>query len=128
MRKFLALIAISAVGQITMAHAAGLPTHIGQCVRTHIKMVGTRLVDGGNNPIAGSGSAVTFANGGYQVSYEQIPAVDNSKPGDPARMCLVSIPKPCPPGDKRGRRYRTTNLRTHGHWLLPDAEHQCGGA
>jgi hypothetical protein len=76
----------------------------------------------------GSGSAIVFANGGYQVSYEQEAAVDRSRPGDPVRICLVSIPKDCPPGDDRGRVYKTTNLRTHGSWTLPDAEHMCGGA
>ena len=51
-----------------------------------------------------------------------------SRPGDVVRVCLVSIPRPCPPGDKRGRVYKTTNLRTHGEWTLPDSEHSCGGA
>ncbi len=55
-------------------------------------------------------------------------AVDRSRPGDPVRICLVSIPKHCPPGDNRGRTYKTTNLRTHRAWTLPDSEHMCGGA
>jgi hypothetical protein len=41
---------------------------------------------------------------------------------------LVSIPKGCPKGDHRGKIYKATNLRTHGQWTLPDAEHSCGGA
>jgi hypothetical protein len=41
---------------------------------------------------------------------------------------LVSIPRHCPKGDNRGRVYRTTNLRTHKSWKLPDSEHMCGGA
>jgi hypothetical protein len=111
------------------AFAAGLPTHVGQCVRTTVKSVETRLAGGSNNqPVAGSGSAISFANGGYQVSYDQLPAVDSSRPGDPVEMCLVSIPRDCPPGDARGREYRTTNLRTHKAWRLPDSEHSCGGA
>jgi hypothetical protein len=111
------------------AFAAGLPTHVGQCVRTTVKSVETRLVDGSDNqPVAGSGSAISFANSGYQVSYDQLPAVDSSRPGDPVEMCLVSIPSDCPPGDTRGREYRSTNLRTHKSWRLPDSEHSCGGA
>jgi hypothetical protein len=111
------------------AFAAGLPTHVGQCVNTTVQKVETRLVDGTNNqPVAGSGSAISFANGGYQVSYDQEPAVDSSRPGDPVRMCLASIPQDCPPGDNRGREYKTTNLRTHQTWRLPDSEHSCGGA
>jgi hypothetical protein len=111
------------------ASAAGLPTHIGQCVDTTVKSVENRLEDGvTNKPVPGSGSAISFANGGSQVSYEQIAAVDTSRPGDPVHMCLVSIPKGCPPGDDRGREYKTTNLRTHKSWRLPDSEHSCGGA
>jgi hypothetical protein len=111
------------------AFAAGLPTHVGQCVRTTVKTVETRLVDGSTNqPVAGSGSAISFANGGYQVSYDQLSSVDSSRAGDPVEMCLVSAPRDCPPGDDRGREYRTTNLRTQKSWRLPDSEHSCGGA
>ncbi len=121
---FFALAALAAP-----ACAAGLPVRVGQCVRTTVKSVDTRLVDGSNNqPVAGSGSAISFANGGYQVSYDQVPSVDSSRRGDPVEMCLVSIPRDCPPGDDRGREYRTTNLRTLKSWRLPDSEHSCGGA
>ena len=106
-----------------------LPQRVGLCVETRIKSVETRLVDGSDNsPIADSGSAVRFVNGGYQVSYETVRAIERSRPGDPVRMCLIQIPHPCPPGDTRGRLYKTTNLRTHRSWTLRDAEHMCGGA
>ncbi len=105
------------------AWAQGLPKQVGQCVNTTIKSIGTRL-----EGTPGSGSAVDFQNGGYQVSYDTVPEVEQSKRGDPVRMCLVSIPKNCPRGDDRGRVYRTTNLRTNQSWSLPDAEHMCGGA
>ena len=82
----------------------------------------------GDEPVEGSGSEVQFTNGGRQVSYETVPQIDRSRAGDPARMCLVKIPGPCPPGDDRGRVFRTTNLRTGQSWLLPDSEHMCGGA
>jgi hypothetical protein len=88
-----------------------------------IKSIGTRP-----EGTPGSGSAVSFENGGDQVSYDTVPAIEHSKTGDPARMCLVSIPRHCPKGDNRGRIYRTTNLRTHQTWKLPDSEHMCGGA
>jgi hypothetical protein len=111
------------------ALADPLPTKIGQCSNTTIKDVTTRLQDGPTyKPIPGSGSAVDFANGGYQVSYDTIAAIDQSRAGDPVTLCLVSKPKGCPPGDNRGITYKTTNLRTHGTWTLPDAEHMCGGA
>ena len=111
------------------ALADGMPKHVGECVETAVSKIGNRLEDGTTGkPIADSGSAVDFANGGYQVAYEQVPEVDNSRPGDRVKICLVSIPKHCPPGDKRGRVYKTTNLRTDGSWTLPDSEHSCGGA
>jgi hypothetical protein len=102
--------------------ASGLPTHVGQCVPTKIKWIGTRI------GLPDSGSAVKFTNGGYQVSYSTVPAIVHSKVGDRVRMCMVSVPKHCPPGDHRGKKYKTTNLRTHKHWTLYDAEHLCGGA
>jgi hypothetical protein len=123
-----AALALAAASSLA-ASAADLPTRVGQCAETEVKSVGTRLLDGSNNqPVAGSGSAIEFVNGGYQVSYDQEASVDASRPGDPVRMCLASIPKGCPPGDNRGREYRTTNLRTHKTWRLPDSEHSCGGA
>ena len=115
--------------QIGVAVADPLPTTIGQCTNTTIKDVTSRLEDSTTHQwIPGSGSAVDFANGGYQVFYDTVAAIIKSRPGDPVKMCLVSIPRGCPPGDNRGRMYKTTNLRTHGVWTLPDAEHRCGGA
>jgi hypothetical protein len=117
------------VAKAGIAAADPLPTQIGVCSNTTIKDVATRLVDGATNkPIAGSGSAVDFVNGGYQVSYDTLAVISQSRAGDPVTMCLVSIPQGCPPGDDRGRIYKTTNLRSHGTWTLPDAEHSCGGA
>jgi hypothetical protein len=111
------------------ALADPLPARVGQCTQTTIAKIGTRLEDGSTGrPVPGSGSAVNFANGGYQVSYDMIPAISQSRPGDPVEMCLVSIPRDCPPGDNRGREYKTTNLRTRQSWRLPDSQHGCGGA
>ena len=109
--------------------AEPLPVRIGQCGQTAIKEIATRLVDGATDrPIPGSGSAVNFTNGGYQVSYDTVRQLARSRAGDPATMCLVSIPTGCPPGDTRGREYKTTNLRTNESWVLPDSQHRCGGA
>jgi hypothetical protein len=130
MRLIIAAAALTLVGALAVpAAAAGLPTKVGQCVDTTVKSVGNRLEDGATNkPVPGSGSAISFANGGYQVSYDQMPAVDSSRPGDAIRLCLAAIPQGCPPGDNRGREYKTTNLRTHRSWRLLDSEHSCGGA
>lgn len=121
--------AIAAVLASTLpALAADMPKRVGQCAVSAVKKVETRLTDGAGKLVPGSGSAIEFANGGSQVSYEQMTAVDRSRPGDPVRICLVSIPTDCPPGDNRGRTYKTTNLRTHRSWTLPNSEHMCGGA
>jgi hypothetical protein len=109
--------------------AAPLPAAVGQCSETRIAKIGERLEDGvTGRPMPGSGSAVTFANRGYQVSYDEEPAIQRSRRGDPVRICLVKLPQNCPRGDNRGRIYTTTNLRTGESWTLPDSEHSCGGA
>lgn len=118
-----ALSVYAALALSTAVAQAASPTRIGQCIGTRVKEVATRLE---NTP--GSGSLVTFTNGGVQVSYDQVREVDESRPGDRVSMCLVSIPKDCPPGDDRGRTYKTTNKRTGQSWTLPDSEHMCGGA
>ena len=105
-----------------------LPTRVGACAMTTIRSVSSRLEDGAGRAVPDSGSAVTLANGVYGVSYDRIPAIDRSRRGDRALMCLVRLPMHCPPGDTRGRWYTTTNLRTLASWTLPDAEHMCGGA
>ncbi len=121
------LLALASCVFAAPALAGPLPTRVGACVVTTIETIGTRLIDG-SDPVPGSGSAVTFANGGRQVSYDTVPAVEESRKGDRVRMCFISKPLDCPKGDDRGKIYRTTNLRTHKSWSLPDAEHSCGGA
>jgi hypothetical protein len=105
------------------ASADALPTEVGQCAQTIVKTVGTRL-DG----TPGSGSAIEYADGGSQVSYDQVPGIDDSRPGDPIKLCLVSAPQGCPAGDDRGKVYAGTNLRTGETWSEADSEHSCGGA
>jgi hypothetical protein len=102
---------------------------VGTCALTRIQSVTQRLEDGvTHRVIPDSGSAVTMANGVYQVSYDQVGAVNRSRRGDPVFTCLMKLPQNCPPGDDRGKLYTTTNLRTEESWTLPDSEHGCGGA
>jgi len=124
----LAALVLAAPALVAPAMAEPMPKHVGDCAKTVVRRLETRLIDGDGKPIAYSGSAIVLVNGGYQVSYEKVPALDASRPGDGVRICLVSVPKDCPKGDHRGKIYKTTNLRTHGDWTLPDAEHSCGGA
>jgi hypothetical protein len=114
---------------VSAAAAQTVPVRPGQCVRSVISELSQRLQDSRTGKaIAGSGSAVTFSNRLYQVSYDQEPAIRHSRVGDPVQICLVELPHDCPPGDTRGRVYKTVNLRTKQSWTLPDAEHACGGA
>ena len=125
----LGLVLLSFVIWPSSGRAQTLPSVEGTCVTTTIARLEHRLHSGVDGPfIDGSGSAVTFANGGYQVSYEEAEAVHQSQVGDPVLMCLVRIPRDCPADDTRGRWYTTTNLRTMQSWTMPDAEHTCGGA
>lgn len=100
-----------------------LPANVGECVQTTITETGPRL-----EGVDDSGSAVVYANGGSQVSYEVVPAITQSRTGDAVNLCLVSVPENCPPGDDRGRVYTATNARTGESWMLPDSQHMCGGA
>ncbi len=111
------------------AGADALPTRVGACVVTAIESVETRLADGATHqPMPGSGGAVRFANGGYQVSYDTVPAIEESRKCDRVRMCFVSTPLNCPKGDDRGEIYNSANPRTHKNWRLPDSERSRGGA
>jgi uncharacterized protein len=100
-----------------------MPIRVGACSLTTISKVGTRL-----EGVPESGSAIEEADGASQVSYDRIAAIGASRSGDPALVCLVSLPQDCPPGDERGKVYGVANLRTLGAWSQPDAEHLCGGA
>lgn len=108
---------------LSSAQADRLPTAVGRCSETTVQRTGSRLQGAPD-----SGSAIRYANGGAQVSYETIAGIRRSRPGDRVRLCLVSVPKNCPPGDDRGRVYRATNLRTGDSWEAPDSQHMCGGA
>jgi hypothetical protein len=79
-------------------------------------------------PVEDGGSYVRYTSNDTQVSYEWSAAVVHSRIGDKVRFCLVSIPKDCPPGDNRGRVYKSTNLRTGEVWTMQDDPHMCGGA
>jgi len=121
-RMMLAALALLLGTGVSFA-ADTLPTKVGQCSQTKIKQIGTRL-DG----IADSGDAVSYTNGGYQVSYGTIGGLKGAKQGDGVKLCLTEIPDDCPPGDDRGKTYKATDLRTHRSWEAMNSEHMCGGA
>jgi hypothetical protein len=111
------------------SQAAKPPTQVGQCSDTFVANVGSRLADGATGqPIAGSGTVISFTNGMSLVSYDTVPAAAASKLKDKVKMCLYSVPKNCPPGDNRGKFYNVMNYRTHGKFRMSDSQHLCGGA
>ena len=100
-----------------------VPTLVGQCVTTRISQLASRLEN-----MPDSGSAVNYANGLYQVSYDTIPGLVTARVGDSVKLCLKSVPSGCPKGDDRGKIYSATDLRTNKSWEALDSEHMCGGA
>ena len=112
--------------QSQSSEPSDLPKNIGDCVMTTITTITDRF--GSPLKMTDTGTSVLFSNRGHQISYERETAIARSRVGDKVRMCLVSIPKDCPPGDNRGRIYNSTNLRTGEAWSLPDSQHMCGGA
>lgn len=109
--------------ETTTSVTSTLPTQVGACDKTAAAGIGYR-VEGNPN----SGSAIQYTDGGTQVSYDTIQGVVDSQVGDQVKLCLVSIPMNCPPGDNRGRVYQATNLRTGESWAAQDYSHSCGGA
>lgn len=103
--------------------AAAAPAGVGDCVETTVASTGPRL-----EGVPDSGSSIQYANGLSQVEYDVLPGITHSRAGDAVRVCLVSVPQNCPPGDNRGRVYSGTNLRTNETWTAPDSQHSCGGA
>ncbi len=103
-----------------LALAQAMPNKIGQCVRSRITVISTRL-----DRTPGSGSAVNYANGAFQVGYETMPVIENSRPGDPVLICLVGRDENCPKGYHPTSTFTTTNLRTQGSWTLGDSSHSC---
>ena len=102
--------------------ANGFP-RVGSCSNSTIKSVGSRL-----EGMPDSGTEVAYADGKVQVSYDAMPGAVRSKPGDVVLLCVVELPKNCPPGDHRGIVYAATNERSGDSWRAPDSEHSCGGA
>lgn len=110
-------------GLAAPALAQDIPTEVGQCVKTTIEEIASRL-----EGMPDSGDAVIYANGVYGISYEVVTGLRMSRAGDPVELCLTALPQDCPPGDDRGKLYSATNLKNNESWELPDAQHRCGGA
>ena len=111
-RTSAAIILITGTASTVAEDANGhVPKKAGQCVRTEISELGSRL-EGSPD----SGSAIAYTNGVTGVSYDIITAIRRSRVGDPITLCLVSVPRNCPPGDDRGKVYSAVNGRTQERW------------
>src|SRR5438270_12136628 len=122
--SFMAGVALLAT--TAFAQADSLHRKISQCVNHTIASItdrfGEKVSPSPSSNGFDPGTAVRFANGGGQVSYEKETAIIRSRLGDQVRMCLRQLPRDCPPGDNRGRIYNTRNLRTGEAWTLPDSQ------
>jgi len=115
------LIALLVLLVPSAAAAQEIPTVVGQCVKTTISELTTRVGPG-------SGDVVGYPGDLYGVSYGTVDGLKGSRVGDKVKLCLVSVPEDCPPDDERGKVYSAFNSRTGLGWELPDAGHMCGGA
>lgn len=119
--------------------SSGLPVRIDECVTTQLVDKNTRF-DGAKPGEVGGEVYVSFANqvGLYITSIPHLaPGVDpdaymartqDFARGDKVRLCLVSLPEDCPPGDDRGKVYSVSNLKNQMSFIGIDAWHTCGGA
>jgi hypothetical protein len=102
-----------------------MPEQIGQCIDNIVEEVAPRLSDDKNFE---NGVSIMFGNGAFQISFDRVQAVIDSQESDPVSICLTQLPKGCPPGDDRGKVYKTTNKRTGQSWEMANDTHTCGGA
>src|ERR1035437_4999387 len=83
--------------QSFVSQSAGLPQNISQCVSTVITSItdrfGQKVSPSPSKDGFDPGTAIDFANGDHQVSYEKEPAILRSKIGDQMQMCLSETPR-----------------------------------
>lgn len=96
---------------------------VGSCFVATVQNVESRLIGA-----PASGSAITYTNGAYQVSYDRVAAIEHSRTGDRVKLCVVHHDRSCDASEHRGNTYKAINLRSKGSWTLPDSTHQCAGA
>ena len=99
-----------------------------QCSDTTVKQVSSRLVDPSTGPMWESGASVSFANGVVLTAYNTPTVVRNERTGDKVQVCLVAVPKVCPPGDDRGKEYSVYDYQQKASYTMANSEHTCGGA
>jgi hypothetical protein len=90
---------------------------------------GERQAEGTSDTCGACASGMIFTDGGgSQTPYRVDESLEQSRPGDQIRSCIVSKYVHCPKGDEdRGTLSVDTNMRT-GHSWLSSSSHICGGA
>ncbi len=103
------------------------PMKIGQCVKTKVSGISSRL-----QGEAGSGSWIGFKNGAQIVSYEMVAEIENSKVGDLVKVCRQKpdsgIYEACPSGgnkDEYAVLYSVYNFRTKEAFSGASLSHMC---
>lgn len=110
-----------------LAQVKDLNLNEGKCESTLISKVGHRI-EGNSEFSRTSGSAVTFANGAFLVSYSESAVVRGSKVGDPVLLCTVSTQQGCPAGRPPSKTIVMVNLKTSRFWKADTSSHSCDGA
>jgi uncharacterized protein YecT (DUF1311 family) len=119
--------------------ASDLPKKVGKCVDA-VLMDKTTRFEGAIPGEAGGELNMLFSNdlGVYVTSAPYLASESNVDKylynsrdfakGDKVKICLVALPKDCPPGDDRGKIYAITNYKNKKSFTGVDAWHSCGGA
>ena len=111
-------------GVVPTTSATSTTTGLPICEETTVLGVGTRL-----NIVEAGGVSISFENGVFLTSYADVLVVQNQRPGDKVRVCLVEVPVDCPPGDdKRGWKYSVYDYNQNETYVMYNSQHTCGGA
>ena len=115
------------LGVLPIVENPSPPTTQPTCEETTVREVGARLTSEGK-PVWGSGVSIVFENGVYLTSYDNLLVVENQRPGDKVRLCLLEVPVGCPPGDDRGWKYSVYDYTQNETYVMFNSQHMCGGA
>ena len=130
---------LSVLRSSTSNTAMQSPSRPGECVTTKIVEKSTRF-EGAIPGESGGEIHVSLANniGLYLTDIPHLAPHINANAymarthdfakGDKVKLCLLSLPQDCPPGDDRGKVYSVTNLKNQMSFTGVDAWHLCGGA
>lgn len=99
----------------------------GTCVSTKISKIGHRL-EGNDDFSRQSGSAVTFANGVFLVSYNESKVVRAANVGDSVLLCPVATQQGCRATSAPTRTVLMMHRKTSNFWKAYTSSHSCDGA